>query len=148
MNSVYLDVADDNNSLSIEQGDQTRTTGTFSVDLGISTGSNNNVVTIIQAGDQNKTLTGIVSGSTNILHLRQQGTGVHQLEFSITGAGHTLSTQQLNSGSHTLDIQLVNGGGSVEAQIIQQGTTPQTLQVIQNCANPLGCSISVTQGTN
>lgn len=146
-NSVYLDVSTSaNNTVTIEQGNNARTVGVFSVELDILANSNNNTINITQHGNNSKTLSGTVSDNNNLIATEQRGSGSHVLEFVLTGGGHGLTTLQRDSGSHTLNVQLTNTAGGITAEIIQKGTTPQTLQVIQNCMNPQGCGVTVIQG--
>lgn len=112
--------------------------------LGIT--GNSNSFNLTQNNNSYKIFFGVVDGSNNAVSLTQQGTGNHYLDLSLTGNGHTVTVNQKDSGSHRATINLQNLGGASTLNLTQQGTTGQQYNILQQCANLSGCSVSVTQG--
>lgn len=108
------------------------------------TGSGNNI-TVNQKNNSTKTFFGSVTGSSNTVSATQQGTGTDFLDLTLTGNGHNVTTNQQGSGNHAATLDLTNAGGSSTVTMTQQGSTAQTYSLQQSCANPAGCSTSITQ---
>jgi len=108
------------------------------------TGNTNNI-TVNQKGGGGKTFFSTVTGNANTISAAQDGIGQDYLNINLTGNGHTVNANQNGSGSHLGYIDLTNGGGSSTVNLNQTGSTAQSYSIIQNCLNPAGCSVSVTQ---
>jgi hypothetical protein len=107
---------------------------------------NNNQGLLKQSGSGEKQFFGILSGNTNVFNVIQQGTGNHYLDLNLTGNGNSATILQKDAGSHQATVNLINGGGAMSVNLTQQGTTGQSINITQQCTNPAGCSVSVTQG--
>ena len=138
-----LNINGNTNTLSLKQSnDGGATSGHFAyVDI---TGTGNNA-SLKQSGNGEKTFFGIISGSSNIFDISQQGSGSF-LDLSLTGNGHNVSANQKDAGSHKATINLTNAGGASTVNLVQQGATAQNINITQQCATLAGCSVSVTQG--
>lgn len=140
---MQLKVVGDINTVVMRQGnDGGSNSGHFS-NLDVSGNFNN--LTIKQANDNEKRFFGIVSGSSNTINVTQQNTGAHYLDLSLIGNNNSATINQKDSGSHKATISLTNAGGSSNLTLVQQGSTGQVYSISQQCANPAGCSVSVTQ---
>jgi hypothetical protein len=140
---IGLNINGSTNTLSLKQSnDGGATSGHFAyVDV---TGTGNNGA-LKQMGNGEKTFFGIISGSTNIFDVTQQGSGSF-FDLSLTGNGHNVTANQKDAGSHKATINLTNNGGASNVTLIQQGATAQNINITQQCATLSGCSVSVTQG--
>jgi hypothetical protein len=138
-----LNITGSTNTVSLKQSnDGGSSSGHFAyVDVN---GTGNNA-SLKQMGNGEKTFFGIISGSTNIFDVAQQGSGSY-LDLSLTGNGHNVSANQKDAGSHKATINLTNAGGASNVTLIQQGSTAQNINITQQCATLSGCSVSVTQG--
>ena len=138
-----LNINGNTNTVSLKQSnDGGATSGHFAyVDI---TGTGNNA-SLKQMGNGEKTFFGIISGSTNVFDVTQQGSGSF-FDLSLTGNGHNVTANQKDAGSHKATVNLTNAGGSSTVNLIQQGATAQNINITQQCATLSGCSVSVTQG--
>ena len=138
-----LNITGSTNTVSLKQSnDGGSSSGHFAyVDVA---GTGNNA-SLKQMGNGEKTFFGIISGSTNIFDVVQQGSGSY-LDLSLTGNGHNVSANQKDAGSHKATINLTNAGGASNVTLVQQGATAQNINITQQCATLSGCSVSVTQG--
>ena len=139
-----LNINGNTNTVSLKQSnDGGATSGHFAyVDI---TGTGNNA-SLKQSGNGEKTFFGIISGSTNVFDVTQQGSGSF-FDLSLTGNGHNVTANQKDAGSHKATVNLTNAGGSSTVNLIQQGATAQNINITQQCATLSGCSVSVTQGS-
>jgi hypothetical protein len=55
------------------------------------------------------------------------------------------SVTQQGAGNHAATIDLTNSGGSANLNLNQSGSTNQVYSIQQSCANPAGCSTTITQ---
>jgi len=108
------------------------------------TGNTNNI-TVNQKGGGSKTFFGTVAGNSNTISALQDGLGSDYLNVNLTGNGHNVNASQSGAGNHLGYIDLTNSGGSSTVNLTQSGSTAQSYSIIQNCLNPAGCSVSVTQ---
>ena len=138
-----LNINGNTNTLSLKQSnDGGATSGHFSY-IDVTGGSNNG--TLKQMGNGEKTFFGIISGSTNVFDVTQQGSGSF-FDLSLTGNGHNVTANQKDAGSHKATVNLTNAGGASTVNLVQQGATAQNINITQQCATLSGCSVSVTQG--
>jgi hypothetical protein len=144
-NSVYIDqrAGSANNSITIEQTVQS--TGKNAVDITI-TGIGN-IGTVNQVANSNAyhNFTAVITGNTNLFNVTQTGNAGHILELTLTGNGHAASITQQGNNSHQANINLINAGGATTLNLVQQSNIGQNYSLTQQCANPSGCSVSVTQ---
>ena len=140
---IGLNVNGSTNTLSLKQSNAGgASSGHFAyVDV---TGNGNNG-TLTQSNNSEKTLFGIINGSSNVFNVTQQGS-VNYLDLSLTGNGHNVTANQKDAGSHKATINLTNAGGASTVNLVQQGATAQNINITQQCATLSGCSVSVTQG--
>jgi len=101
--------------------------------------------TFIMLSQQDASQTAIIDidGDNNIT-LIEQKEGDHQLELDILNDDNMASVSQENAGDHTATITL-DGTYGTFLNLTQDSTTNQSYSLSQNCLNPAGCSISVTQ---
>jgi hypothetical protein len=138
-----LNINGNTNTLSLKQSnDGGATSGHFAY-IDVTGGSNNG--TLKQMGNGEKTFFGIISGSTNVFDVTQQGSGSF-FDLSLTGNGHNVTANQKDAGSHKATVNLTNAGGASTVNLVQQGATAQNINITQQCATLSGCSVSVTQG--
>lgn len=103
--------------------------------------------TVKQSNNGEKIMFVNVSGNNVNETLLQSGTGNHFLDISLIGNNHVANVTQKDAGSHKATISLTNAGGASNLSLIQQGNVSQIYSITQQCANPAGCAVSVTQGT-
>ena len=140
---MQVSVAGDINSVTMRQGnDGGQSSGHLSF-LYV-TGNFNNI-SIKQANDNEKKVFASATGDSNYMNVTQQGLGNHYLDISLNGNGHSATVTQKDSATHKATINLTNSGGASNLTLLQQGSIGQTYSIFQQCANPTGCSVSVTQ---
>jgi hypothetical protein len=144
-NSVYIDqrLGSANNSITIEQ--TVHSTGKNAVDITITGIGNNGIVNQIANSSAYHNFTSVITGNTNSFNVTQSGTSGHTLELTLTGNGHAAAVIQQGNNGHQANITLINAGGASNLNLNQQSNTGQNYSIIQQCANPSGCSVSVTQ---
>lgn len=103
--------------------------------------------TVKQSNNGEKIMFVNVSGNNVNETLLQSGTGNHFLDISLIGNNHVANVTQKDAGSHKATISLTNAGGASNLSLTQQGNVSQIYSITQQCANPAGCAVSVTQGT-
>lgn len=103
--------------------------------------------TVKQSNNGEKIMFVNVSGNNVNETLLQSGTGNHFLDISLIGNNHVANVTQKDAGSHKATISLTNAGGASNLSLVQQGNVSQIYSITQQCANPAGCAVSVTQGT-
>jgi hypothetical protein len=106
---------------------------------------NTNNVSNIQQGTGPKILFQNISGNNNTVTTNQKDSGQHYLDLKLTGNGHTVGVTQEGTGNHAATIDLTNAGGAANLNLNQLGSTNQVYSIQQSCANPAGCSTTVTQ---
>lgn len=106
---------------------------------------NSNIINLTQQGNGGKILFGNVNGNSNSATVNQKDSGQHYLDFALIGNGHNLNVIQEGTGSHKATISLTNAGGAATVNLNQQGVNNQTYSIQQSCANPSGCTTTVTQ---
>ena len=106
---------------------------------------NSNNVTNLQQGTSGKILFQNVSGNNNTVTTNQKDSGQHYLDLKLTGSGHNVGVTQQGSGNHAATIDFTNSGGASSLNLNQSGTSNQVYSIQQSCANPAGCSTTVTQ---
>ena len=100
---------------------------------------------LIQLTQEDASQTAIIDiAGDNNSALVQQKEGDHQLELDILNDDNLASVSQENTGDHTATITL-DGTYGTFLNLIQDSTANQSYSLTQNCLNPAGCSISVTQ---
>lgn len=122
----------------------TQQTGTSNFNETTISGNSNNV-TNIQQGTGPKVLFESISGNNNTVTTNQKDSGQHYLDLKLTGNGHTINTIQEGTGNHAATIDLTNSGGAATLNLNQSGSTNQVYSIQQSCANPAGCSTTITQ---
>lgn len=88
-----------------------------------------------------------LTGTNNNLLIQQQGIGNMILELTVQGNNHLVNSNQKDSGAHQATVTLINSGGAVNLNLLQQGSTPAVINFYQSCANPTGCSATVNQNS-
>lgn len=88
-----------------------------------------------------------ILGSNNYFDIAQGGTGGHMFNLTLTGNNHSVVASQTGSATHKAILNISNVGGSGSINITQQGNVSQNFNLIQQCANILGCNLTVTQGS-
>ena len=106
---------------------------------------NSNNVTNLQQGTSGKILFQNISGNNNTVTTNQKDSGQHYLDLKLTGSGHNVGVTQQGSGNHAATIDFTNSGGASSLNLNQSGTSNQVYSIQQSCANPAGCSTTVTQ---
>jgi hypothetical protein len=106
---------------------------------------NNNNITNLQQGTSGKILFQSVSGNSNTVTTNQKDSGQHYLDLKLTGNGHNVGVTQQGSGNHAATIDFTNSGGAATLNLNQSGSTNQVYSIQQSCANPAGCSTTITQ---
>jgi hypothetical protein len=137
-NYLKADVNGYNNSLT---SNQTNTIGTNYAETTID--GNNNVVNHTQSNNNNRLLFSVVNGNNNTLTTTQSGSGQHYIDARLTGNGHNVTVNQYGANANNARIDVTNAGGAATVDLEQAGGKSFTL--IQNCANPAGCSTIVRQ---
>ena len=122
----------------------TQQTGTSNFNETTISGNNNNV-TNLQQGTGPKVLFESISGNNNNVTTNQKDSGQHYLDLKLTGNGHNVGVTQQGTGNHAATIDLTNSGGSANLNLNQSGSTNQVYSIQQSCANPAGCSTTITQ---
>jgi len=122
----------------------TQQTGTSNFNETTISGNNNNV-TNLQQGTGPKVLFESISGNSNTVTTNQKDSGQHYLDLKLTGNGHNVGVTQQGSGNHAATIDLTNSGGAAILNLNQSGSTNQVYSIQQSCANPAGCSTTITQ---
>jgi hypothetical protein len=140
---LYTDIFGSLNTLTTQQSN-TGGVGGHYAETTISGNSNN--VTKLQTGNGNKIMFTNITGNNNTVTANQKDTGQHYLDLKLTGNGHSANIVQEGSASHRATIDLTNAGGASSIILNQNSnTTPQVYSIQQSCANPAGCSATVTQ---
>jgi len=139
---ISLGLTGSSNQITVYQTNTSLTAGHYA-DLNIN-GSTNNIA-ITQKGNSSKTLFSTVSGNNNTISAAQDGLGSDYLNINLTGNGHNVTANQAGTGNHLGYIDLTNSGGASTVNLNQTGSVSQSYSIIQNCLNPTGCSVSVTQ---
>jgi hypothetical protein len=140
---LYTDISGSLNTLTTQQSN-TGGVGGHYAETTISGNSNN--VTKLQTGNGNKIMFTNITGNNNTVTANQKDTGQHYLDLKLMGNGHSANIVQVGSASHRATIDLTNAGGSSSVILNQNSnTTPQVYSIQQSCANPAGCSATVTQ---
>jgi hypothetical protein len=106
---------------------------------------NSNNVTNIQQGNSSKILFQNISGNSNVVTTNQKDSGQHYLDIKLTGGGHNVGVTQEGTGNHAATIDFTNSGGASSLNLNQSGSTNQIYSIQQSCANPAGCSTTITQ---
>ena len=112
----------------------------FSLDVD----GNSNNLTITQKDNNEKTMFLDVNGNSNTGTFIQEDVGTHYLDVTLD-ASHDVTITQRGSGNHAARVDL--DGYSTDFDLIQQGNTSQNYTLDNTCGNALGCTISITQGT-
>ena len=140
---LYTDISGSLNTLTTQQSN-TGGVGGHYAETTISGNSNN--ITKLQTGNGNKIMFTNVVGNNNTVTANQKDTGQHYLDLKLMGNGHNANITQEGTASHRATIDLTNAGGSSSVILNQNSnTTPQVYSIQQSCANPAGCSATVTQ---
>ena len=140
---LYTDIFGSLNTLTTQQSN-TGGVGGHYAETTISGNSNN--ITKLQTGNGNKIMFTNITGNNNTVTANQKDTGQHYLDLKLTGNGHNANIVQEGTASHRATIDLTNTGGSSSVILNQNSnTTPQVYSIQQSCANPAGCSATVTQ---
>jgi hypothetical protein len=105
----------------------------------------NNVIDLRQQGNGSKTLFLNVNGSSNTVTTNQKDGGQDYLDIKLTGSGHNVTAVQEGTGNHAATIDFTNAGGASSLNMTQTGSTSQTYSIQQSCANPAGCSTVIIQ---
>ena len=106
---------------------------------------NSNTLNMTQQGVGSKTLFLNVNGGSNSVTTNQKDSGQHYLDLSLIGNGHTVNAIQEGAGNHAATINFTNAGGASTLNLNQSGSSNQTYSINQSCANPSGCSTTITQ---
>ena len=106
---------------------------------------NSNTLNMTQQGVGSKTLFLNINGGSNAVTTNQKDSGQHYLDLSLTGNGHTVNAIQEGAGNHAATINFTNAGGASTLNLNQSGSNGQTYSINQSCANPSGCSATITQ---
>jgi hypothetical protein len=109
---------------------------------------NNNTSVILQTGTGEKQVNSTISGNYNDQHITQTGSGDDQLDIILVGDHNSAAILQKGSVDNSATIHLENVGGPSSASLTQSGWSSSEdnhYGVTQFCANPAGCSVSVTQ---
>lgn len=106
---------------------------------------NSNNVTNIQQGTSGKILFQNISGNGNTVTTNQKDSGQHYLDIKLTGGGHSVGVTQEGTGNHAATIDFTNSGGASSLNLNQSGSVNQVYSIQQSCANPAGCSTTITQ---
>jgi len=86
-----------------------------------------------------------MSGDYNEVTTIQQHDGAKTIDLTIYNDDNDVFVRQKGSGgTHTATIEL-DGTHGTDLTLKQFGAITQSYSLIQNCLNPSGCSISVTQ---
>jgi hypothetical protein len=104
--------------------------------------------TISQYDNNTKSIQSFVNGNHNTQSIIQKDLGEHHLDISLTGNDNSATVIQEGDVANSAIINLENIGGASNLILNQQGATGylgNVYNVIQQCANPAGCSVSVTQ---
>ena len=139
---ISLGLTGSSNQITVYQTNTSLTAGHYA-DLNINGNTNN--ISVTQKGNGSKTLFSTVSGNNNIVTAAQDGLGQDYLNINLTGNGHNVTANQDGIGNHLGYIDLTNSGGASTVNLNQTGSVSQSYSIIQNCLNPNGCSVSVTQ---
>ena len=105
----------------------------------------NNIIDLRQTTSGNKVLFFNANGSSNTVTATQSGTGNHYLDINLTGNGHTVNSLQDGLGNHAATINFTNSGGASSLNLNQSGSTSQTYSIDQSCTNPAGCTTTISQ---
>ena len=139
---ISLGLTGSSNQITVYQTNTSLTAGHYA-DLNINGNTNN--ISVTQKGNGSKTLFSTVSGNNNTVTAAQDGLGQDYLNINLTGNGHNVTANQDGIGNHLGYIDLTNSGGASTVNLNQTGSVSQSYSIIQNCLNPAGCSVSVTQ---
>lgn len=88
-----------------------------------------------------------ILGNNNSFDITQGGVGGHVINVTLTGNNNSAIASQTGSATHKATLNLSNVGGPGSINITQQGNVAQNFNLVQQCANLLGCNLTVTQGT-
>lgn len=138
-----LNLSGNNNTVTTVQKDTGTGPGQY---METTISGSNNIVDLKQSNASGKTLFTNVNGSNNNVSAQQKDGGQDYLDIKLTGNGHTVNALQQGSGNHAATIDLTNSGGASTVNMTQQGSTAQTYSIQQSCATPTGCSTTIVQG--
>ena len=160
-NSVSVDVVGDNNLMRVCQGcgwavpasetDHTTVHDNFeggghTVQIDV-TGNGNRVSgsQTNQGSTAGHSFDLTISADDNDVEFKQQSDGAKTVDLTIYNNQNDVFVRQHGSGAnHTATVEL-DGTYGTDLDLKQLGVTTQTYNLIQNCLNPAGCSVSVTQ---
>ena len=111
-------------------------------------GDNNNSF-VNQSGTGNKAIWTSINGNYNAQDVQQYGSGNHYLDITLTGDHNSATVIQAGDVASHATINLTNAGGASSISLYQSsaaGQPPAVYSIQQTCANPAGCSVSVSQG--
>ena len=106
---------------------------------------NSNTLNMTQQGVGSKTLFLNINGGSNAVTTNQKDSGQHHLDINLIGNGHAVNAIQEGAGNHAATINFTNAGGASTLNLNQSGSNGQTYSINQSCANPSGCSATITQ---
>lgn len=109
---------------------------------------NNNTSVILQSGSGTKEINSVISGNYNTQNITQSGSGHDELDITLIGNHNSATILQAGSVENEAIVHLENVGGPSTLTLTQTGGPPSDSNqygITQLCANPAGCSVSVTQ---
>ena len=138
----YLNLSGNNNNVTTKQITGGINLGHF---METTISGNSNTLNMTQQGSGSKILFLNINGGSNAVTTNQKDSGQHYLDLSLTGNGHTVNATQEGAGNHAATINFTNAGGASTLNLNQSGSNGQTYSINQSCANPSGCSTTITQ---
>jgi len=138
----YLNLSGSSNNITTKQINGTSILGHF---METTISGNSNTLDLTQQGVGSKTLFLNINGGSNAVTTNQKDSGQHHLDINLIGNGHAVNAIQEGAGNHAATINFTNAGGASTLNLNQSGSNGQTYSINQSCANPSGCSTTITQ---
>ena len=147
VNTVEFTIMGNGNNFSVNQG-QHWSNNQASRMINQNIVGNHNSSVILQYGNSTKTVYSNIIGDHNTQHIEQEGSGEHFLDVNLTGNHNFLEVDQEGNFAASATVNLHNVGGPSSLSLYQNSESanqPISYGVTQFCADPNGCSVTVTQ---
>jgi len=145
--NAYVSIIGDNNDFHSAQTDQAATCCWASHELNAGIIGDDNEVNLSQRKNGAHTMYVDIDGDDNNVDVQQNGNqGSTYLDLDIEGNYNLVDVNQHGGGAHSATIDLSSTyGPAYDFSLEQHSTSAKSYTMTGTCANPNGCSVSVTQ---
>ena len=144
---AYVTITGNNNTYHSAQTDQAENCCWASHDLNVGIIGDDNEVNLSQRKNGAHTMYVDIDGDDNNVDVQQNGNqGSTYLDLDIEGNYNLVDVNQHGGGAHSATIDLSSTyGPAYDFSLEQHSTSAKSYTMTGTCANPNGCSVSVTQ---